>query len=64
MSKKFVLSLLAGALLCTAAGYQSAEALNPQPLPPMKRNPIVTTTVIHGNQTGPRRLNPQPLPPG
>ena len=63
MNKKFALILLAGALLCTVAGFESADALNPQPLPPMK-HPISTVSVIHGNQTGPRRLNPQPLPPG
>ena len=63
MSKKLTIMLLAGAILCTAAGFESASALNPQPLPPMKRD-IAVSAVVHGGQSGPRRLNPQPLPPG
>jgi hypothetical protein len=61
MSKKFTLVLLAGAFLSMAAGFESASALNPQPLPPMKHP--VATVVTHGG-SGSRYLNPQPLPPG
>ena len=63
MSKKIALSLLAGALIGLLAGYESADALNPQPLPPMK-HPVTSAMVVHSRTPGAHRLNPQPLPPG
>jgi hypothetical protein len=64
IARKTALYAIVGALLCTVAGFESANALNPQPLPPMKRAPA-TVTVVHGTQSSnPHRLNPQPLPPG
>ncbi|MGD0142939.1 MAG: hypothetical protein ABSC92_07260 [Rhizomicrobium sp.] len=63
MSRKVCLSMITLAMLFTLAGYEAANALNPQPLPP-RRMPTATVSMPHGQTSGIHRLNPQPLPPG
>jgi hypothetical protein len=59
MSRKFGLSTIVMATLLAMAG--TANALNPQPLPPRR---MPAPTVTYGHPSGLHRLNPQPLPPG